>query len=79
MPNPASTFTRSDQPVFNALPARVFELLLSACFLQLEALVLTGEDHVNSWITGMDALPSAWSTLTSLKSLTLRNHQLLDT
>ncbi|KXZ44866.1 hypothetical protein GPECTOR_61g819 [Gonium pectorale] len=43
---------------------------------QLEALVLSGEEYRprTDWTAGLDALPAAWSQLTSLTKLVLRSH-----
>lgn len=45
----------------------------------LTQLSLIGEEHTGQWIIGLDAIPSSWSKLTSLATLELRGHHLLDT
>ncbi|MEW5297044.1 MAG: hypothetical protein WDW36_000278 [Sanguina aurantia] len=48
------------------------------CLTQLERLCITGEEHNLAWIVGIDTIPPSWRQLTSLQTLELRGHQLLD-
>jgi hypothetical protein len=46
---------------------------------QLEHLSISGEEQMGAaWVTGLDAIPGAWSSLTRLTSLELRCHGLLE-
>ena len=45
--------------------------------MQLEELSITGEEHVNAWAVGLDAIPEQWTSLVSLRTLQLRGHTML--
>ncbi|CAL8465073.1 g4608 [Coccomyxa elongata] len=44
---------------------------------QLEELSLTGEEHVNAWAVGVEAIPEEWRALRCLRTLQLRGHTML--
>lgn len=66
-----------NRPQEGRLRSSMLQAFINELALQLEELSLTGEEHVNAWAVGVEAIPEEWRALRCLSTLQLRGHTML--